>query len=163
MQRPDPLVRPEPVTVGALALIGLGGFFLVQQVLGFRAQIFPLVIGVAFFAAYLFRPYMHQLLVPGGFFTGLGLGVLLVSTRILPGFVNGPVILASLSLGFGMIYAFGEPRHAWAKVPAIFFACISAFVFFVSGPWQPLWPLLLVMLGGWILLRPDRRGWSFER
>src|SRR5438105_8832390 len=87
--------------VGATALIGFGAFMLIQQTFGF-GQFFVLGIGLAMLAAYLFRPRPSNLIVPAGFFTGLGTGIVLVTDGVTPHIVHGAIILAALALGFGL-------------------------------------------------------------
>jgi hypothetical protein len=90
----------------------------------------------------------------------IGLGGAMLAHQVAPGFLHGPLVLATIALTFGALYTLAG--FMWAKVPAMFFSVLSGFVFLVSLPGQPLrmwWPLLIVLAGLWIMRR-DRR-WAF--
>jgi len=146
-------------TMGAISLIGFGAFLLVERTFGF-GEFVVLGVGLAMFAAYLLRQRQTNLIVPAGFFTGLGTGIVLVTNNVTPHSVHGAIMLAALALGFGLIFTFGDARHSWARVPATFFAVLALVVLAFAGPWHVAfstwWPLLLVLLGLW-LMRKHRR------
>src|SRR5438067_6707687 len=87
--------------IGAISLIGFGAFMLTQQTFGLNGgQFVVLGIGLAMLAAYLFRPRPSKLIVPAGFFTGLGTGIVLVTDGVTPHIVHGAIMLAALALAF---------------------------------------------------------------
>jgi hypothetical protein len=151
--------------VGALALIGLGSFFLLQQVFSFGPQLIVLALGLCFYVAYMNQRGRSDLIVPAGVLSGLGLGILLVSDNVTPGNIHGPLMLGSLALGFGAIFFLGEARHRWALWPASVFGVLAATVFATSDVWRfdplfsqfrYLWPLLLIGGGFWLMRREPR-------
>jgi hypothetical protein len=98
------------------------------------------------------------------------LGVLLLAHNAMPielheGPLHAALVLGSIAAAFGTIYAFGYGGRRWARIPAIFFASAAGVVLFAAWPWHwfvgwgfglPLWPVLLILLGLWVVRR-DRR------
>ena len=99
------------------------------------------------------------------------LGVLLLAHNALPtplqeGPLHAALVLGSIAAAFGTIYAFGYGGRRWARTPAIFFACVAGVVLFAAWPWHwfvgwgfglPLWPVLLIVVGLWVVRRDRRR------
>jgi hypothetical protein len=103
-----------------------------------------------------------------GAFMLIALGALLLAHNLIPEpFHDSPLhaalILGSIGAGFGAIFAFGEGKRRWARVPAVFFGTLAAVAFFASWPWHwlgfglPFWPLLLILVGLLVMRRSDRR------
>ncbi len=108
--------------------------------------------------------------------TGLGalmltvLGLLLLAHNAMPiesheGPLHAALVLGSIAAAFGAIYAFGYGGRQWARILAIFFASVAGVVLFATWPWHwfvgwgfglPLWLVLLIALGVWVVRR-DRR------
>ena len=98
------------------------------------------------------------------------LGVLLLAHNALPievheGPLHAALILGSIAAAFGAIYGFGYGRRRWARIPAIFFASVAGVVLLAAWPWHwfaglgfglPLWPVLLIALGLWVVRRESR-------
>jgi hypothetical protein len=98
------------------------------------------------------------------------LGVFLLAHNAMPielheGPLHAALVLGSIAAAFGAIYAFGYGERRWARTPAIFFASVAGVVLFAAWPWHwfvglgfglPLWPVLLIVLGLWVVRR-DRR------
>jgi len=90
----------------------------------------------------------------------IGFGGAMLLHQVVPHFMHGALILATIALAFGALYYLGGARLFWAKVPAILFSVLSGFVLFASLPGEPLrmwWPVLIIGAGLWIM-RP-RRAW----
>jgi len=154
-------------SAAAAALIGIGLTVLLQQTLGIGGPgILLLAVGGALFLAYFSQPPGSHLIVPAGILSGLGLGITLTSSDVLPAFLHGSLLAGSVSLGVLAIYLFGDtPRHRRAIYPAIALALIAWLSFVTSAPWLKdafstithlLWPVLLVAGGLWLIQR-DRR------
>ncbi len=82
------------------------------------------------------------------------------------GVLLAALVLGSIAAAFGTIYAFGYGGRRWARTPAIFFACVAGVVLFAAWPWHwfvgwgfglPLWPVLLIVVGLWVVRRDRRR------
>jgi hypothetical protein len=100
------------------------------------------------------------------------LGALLLAHNLLPSELHESPLHAALMFGsvaaaFGAIYAFGYGRRRWARFPAVVFAGIAGLALLAAWPWHwfvgaglglPLWPLVLIALGVWLVKRDDR--WS---
>jgi hypothetical protein len=154
--------RHQRVRLGALALIGVGGYMLLQQTFGFPGQVGLLAAGVLSLVAWAVKPQAVKLLVPGGLLSGIGLGIMLTSEQ-LPTGIHVAIHIASLALGFGLIYALGSAGYQWAKRPAIVFAVLSGLVLLFGLPGEPMrmwWPLLIVAGGLWIMRRERRCRWA---
>ena len=99
----------------------------------------------------------------------ISLGALLLAHNALPielqdSPLHAALILGSIAAFFGTIYAFGGLRRRWARIPAIFFASVAGVVLFTAWPWHwfgfgfgmPFWPVLLIVLGLWVMRRDNR-------
>ena len=98
------------------------------------------------------------------------LGVLLLAHNAMPielhqGPLHAALVLGSIAAAFGTIYAFGYGGRRWARLPAIFFASVAGVVLLAAWPWHwlfgwgfglPLWPVLLIVLGLWVVRRDHR-------
>jgi hypothetical protein len=109
------------------------------------------------------------LLIPGGILSGIGLGVFLIEKAI-PGLEDvgmGGVFFLSFGLGWGLITLlsaiFTDEVHWWPLIPGGILALIGGMllvggvaleVLDLIGRW---WPLSLVGLGFWLLLRRNVR------
>jgi hypothetical protein len=162
-------LRGRSGSVLAAGLIGIGLTVFVQQVTGINGgSIFLLALGAGFFVAYFNqRHHTSNLLIPASLFTGLGLGVSLVSGNVTPEYLHGALMCGTLALAFGAIYLIGDAaRHRWALYPAAGLALIAWLNFVTQAPWlkdtfgaitHVMWPLLLVGAGLWLIERGRRQ------
>lgn len=148
-------------SAAGLALIAVGLILLAARMQLLRGDLTVVIIGALFLVGYVFtREY--GLLVPGGILTGLGAGI---AARTWVGSAGGPVILG-LGLGFLLVYAldraFGTQRAGgwWPVIPGgvllVIWILVAARGVGVARSAVAWWPVLLVALGIWLLLR--RRG-----
>ncbi len=109
------------------------------------------------------------LLIPGGVLIGIGLGTFLIESAF-PGLedtATGGVFLLSFSLGWGLITllsaVFTDRVHWWPLIPGGIMALIGGTLLVggaalealgLTGRW---WPLGLIGLGIWLLLRRGAR------
>lgn len=111
----------------------------------------------------------YGFLIPGSILTGLGIGVALES-RVTD---NGWTVVLGLGLGFLAIYLIdvlsGATRDGqwWPLVPGGILSAIGLGLAFDAQPllraFENWWPLLLIIGGVMLLLRPLLRGRSIER
>jgi len=113
------------------------------------------------------------LLIPGGIITGLSLGIFLVEdVTVVPEHYQGGVFVIALAAGFALITLltriFAEQTHWWALIVAGLLALVGSGIIIVEMPGagmlqqvveaaftasQYLWPLVLVGLGLWIIIK----------
>ena len=139
-------------------LIVVGVTLFAIQLLHFDADVIVLVIGLVFAIAYA-GTRRYGLLVPAGILTGLGAGILLEDF----GVMGEPVVLG-LGLGFLGIYG-GDlltsraraPGRWWPLIPGAILTVIAGAesTFGAEGARviQQGWPILLIAVGAWLLLR----------
>jgi hypothetical protein len=148
-------------SVAGIILIALGGLFLLGEYLRVGGEAIVALIGAAFLVAYaLTRQY--GFLVPGGIMTGLGIGII-YEDRVSAG---GAPVLLGLGAGFVLIYAVSAlrgrmPGDWWPLIPGGILAAIGLMLasdatgaLAVVGRW---WPLVLVLVGLYIVLRRPAR------
>jgi hypothetical protein len=141
-----------------VALIAVGVTLFTVQLLDLDASVIVLVIGLVFAAAFAVTR-RYGLLIPAGILTGLGTGILLEHA----GLVGEPVVLG-LGLGFLAIYGVDllttgarEPGRWWPLIPGGILTVIAA-AESTFGPegarvLERGWPVVLIVVGAWLLLR----------
>jgi Na+/H+ antiporter NhaD/arsenite permease-like protein len=143
-----------------IALIVIGAvLYLLERSQGIDAAAVFLLVGSAFFAAYLYRRE-YGYLVPAGILLGLGTGTILGETR----YAFGDTTLFGLGLGFIAIYVvsllYERKNRWWPLIPGGVLIILNVprvgdAVDFIFGNW----PLILIIAGVLILLgafRPRR-------
>ncbi len=99
------------------------------------------------------------------------LGVLLLAHNAIPSELHesrlhATLVLGSIAAAFGAIYGFGFGGRRWPRLAAIFFASMAGVVLVAAWPWHwfvgwgfglPLWPVLLILLGLWVVRRDHLR------
>jgi hypothetical protein len=96
----------------------------------------------------------------------MALGVSLLGHNVLPAEhhdspLHAALLLGAFAAGFGAVYAYAGAGRRFTRLAAIFFGTLAAVALFAAGPWTlwsfgfgvPLWPLLLIGLGVWIVRR----------
>jgi hypothetical protein len=141
-----------------LVLIGLGVMFAIVQLTGVGGEAVVAVIGGALLIAYAFTRH-YGYLVPGGILTGLGLGIIWQAAVLSDA---GGAVLVGLGAGFLTIYLVdlfvrGNRALWWPIIPGGITLTIGLLLETGSGGTlagaAPLWPILLVVIGGTLLLR----------
>lgn len=150
--------RHSGLTAGII-LIALGAVFLLAQIVRLEnAVLFAL--GVGFFAAYFTTGRTRGFLVAGGVLSGLGLGTLVSSFAGLTGPVASAVWFLGFAAGWAAIYV-AERSMRWVLWPAAVFLVLGAISGITAIPGfddlsRYLWPVVLIVIGGWLLLRRQR-------
>jgi hypothetical protein len=150
-------------SAAGLVLIAVGLILLADRMQILRSDLTVLIIGASLLAGYAFtREY--GLLVPGGILTGLGAGI---AARTWLGPAGAPVLLG-LGLGFLLVYGLDRASGAqraggsWPLIPGGILVVIgligAARGFGAARAVAAWWPVLLVALGIWLLLRPKVPG-----
>jgi hypothetical protein len=117
-------------------------------------------IGVAFLAVYLSGRERWWAIIPAGVMLTLA-GVTLVGPLLGEESIGGGLFFIGLGLTFGVVYLLPTPegRMTWAAFPAVI---LLVFGLLLSAALSSLasyvWPLLLILLGGLLVIRSFRRG-----
>jgi len=139
-------------------LIVIGATLFAIQWLHLDADIIVLVIGLVFAGAYA-ATRRYGLLIPAGIVTVLGAGILLEDF----GVTREPVVLG-LGLGFLAIYGVDlatsrSPQRArwWPLIPGAILIAVAgaggAFGDEGGRTIQQAWPVILIVIGAWLLVR----------
>lgn len=141
-----------------VVLIAVGVTLFAVQLLDLDASVIVLVIGLVFATVFV-ATRRYGVLIPAGILTGLGTGILLEHA----GLMGEPVALG-LGLGFLAIYGVDllttgaqQPGRWWPLIPGIILTIIAA-AESTFGPESARllergWPVLLIVVGAWLLLR----------
>ena len=139
-------------------LIAVGVTLFAVQLLHLDGDVIVLVIGLVFAVAFA-GSRRYGLLIPAGILTGLGLGIVLEDAR-----VQGEPVVLGLGLGFLAIYAADfltsgarAPGRWWPLVPGAILTIIAGAESTFGAEGARLielgWPILLIAVGAWLLLR----------
>jgi hypothetical protein len=162
--------------VAGAAVVGIGVFLLLAQLVPDIGRWIPLLIGLAFLAAFIVRRE-YGFLVPGCIISGVGVGVLLAEAvderwsgavlllSIAGGFITIWVLSTLLRLGEGE-WPSGMGRETaraqwWPLIPGGILALVGVIVLAEEGFESELlrwWPLLIIGAGIVVLVSaPSRR------
>ncbi len=146
-------------------LLGIGSMMAYEQIAretpgDWEAVIVLAGIALGFVAIYL-RTGLQQwwAIIPGGVLTTVALTVGLES-YFDSGEAVGGVFMLGLGLTFALVYLVPTPsgRMTWALIPAGILAVIGTLGLLASTAFiQYVWPLALILVGGYIILRGMRR------
>ncbi len=139
-------------------LIVIGVTLFAIRWLRLDADVIVLVIGLVFAGAYA-ATRRYGLLIPAGILTGLGAGILLEDFGVTP-----EAVVLGLGLGFLAIYGVDliarrsrERARWWPLIPGAILTVIAgaggAFGDEGGRAIQQGWPVVLIVIGGWLLLR----------
>jgi hypothetical protein len=148
-------VIPGMALLGIGALIGL-------SVLGLSDEIgwalFLGALSLAFWLVYVRRRHNWWAVIPGGVLATIALVAGL--EQVIPWAETGGVFFMGLALTFGLVYLLPTPhgQMTWALIPAaVLFVVGLIVVLATSSVLRYLWPLGLILVGGYLVLRALRR------
>ncbi len=132
-------------------VVGIGLFLLLGQLVPNTGTWIPLIVGLVFLAAALYRRE-YGFLVPGGIISGVGVGVLLQQALDEPW--SGAIMLFSIAAGFASIWVLGQlmrlpGNHPWPLIPASIVALVAGVQLTdadVDGVMRR-WPIIIIALG----------------
>ncbi len=154
------------ILVGII-LILLGIYFLLVNLglwRGLAANLFLVVLGICLIAAFYISKKAIGFLIPGFVFTFVGIVVTLLQSGLIEQSKYWPLILSATALAFICVYFLGTRKdEIWPLVLGILLLILSGLLFATTFGvidwdfWRLLgyfWPILLIFLGIWVLLRP---------
>lgn len=150
------------------ALIALGSALLVTRVLEFGSLELPFLSAVLVVTGTLRRE--SAWFIPGGVLAGISLGDYLTEASPLAALLgedaSGGVFLLSFALGWVGVFApsrrLGDAPNTWALIPALIMSVIGMLLLSAGTGERVLeaagylWPLGLVVLGAYLVLRTQR-------
>ena len=144
-------IRDRGAMVAGIVVVGIGVFLLLGQLVPDTGTWNPLIVGLVFLAAALFRRE-YGFLVPGGIISGVGVGVLLEPAFDEPW--AGAILLFSIAAGFASIWVLGQlmrmpENHPWPLIPASIIALVAGVQLAdadVDGVMR-WWPLIIIAFG----------------
>jgi hypothetical protein len=148
-------VIPGMALLGIGALIGLSVLGLADEIGG---AIFLGALSLAFWLVYLRRREHWWAVIPGGVLATLA--VVAGLEQVIPWAETGGIFFMGLALTFGLVYLLPTPQGqmTWALIPAaVLFVVGLIVVLATSSVVQYLWPLALILVGGYLVLRALRR------
>jgi len=118
-----------------------------------------LIFAVPFGVVFIAERRAWWALIPSGFFASIGAGVL---TDVLLGEGGGPAVAGVMFLGwaatFGLLWLLrGRYPTAWAVYPALACAWIALMVLIFAPALRFVWPVALIVGGGYVIFRTLRR------
>lgn len=155
---PRPADRRDTIGWGVILIaVGLGTIAL--QLFPGSGAVILLAIGLGLLVLFAIDR-RYGALIPGSIMTGLGAGILASDLQLVAGVDNGGVIVTGLGLGFLGIWVIGAiahvvEHHPWPLIPGGILTTVGV-ALMLGGPFEDvivLWPLFLVALGVFILVR----------
>lgn len=164
----EPARGPRNDMTAGIILVALGLLFLAGQFFDVGIWILP-ILAVGFLGLGVARRSAGWM-IPGGILSGIALGVLLVEGRVAQGDAEGGVFLLAFAAGWAVVYLgsrlFTAQPQTWALIPGAIMAIIGGLVLLdAAGLAWPmltlqglgmLWPLILVAIGAYIIIRGRR-------
>lgn len=154
------------ILIGIIFIL-LGIYFLLINLglwKGVAGNLFLVVLGVAFVAAFYISGRAVGFLIPGFILSFLGLVLALLQSGLVDEKKYWPLIITSVALAFICVYLLGTRKEElWPLVSGIVLLILSGLLFATTFGlldwdfWSLLgyfWPIVLIFLGIWILLRP---------
>jgi hypothetical protein len=148
-------VIPGMALLGIGVLIGLSVIGLADAIGG---AVFLGSLSLAFWLVYLRRRDNWWAVIPGGVLATLA--VVAGLEQVIPWAETGGIFFMGLALTFGLVYLLPTPhgQMTWALIPAaVLFVLGLIVVLATSSVFQYLWPLALILVGGYLVLRALRR------
>jgi hypothetical protein len=145
------------LVLGCVGLIPLISVFASEQMI-------PVMImglfSVAFLAVFITVRSAWWALIPAGVFASIGAGVLVAVPGISGS--DGTAVTSVMFLGwtatFFILWLLRSSRPtAWAVYPALGCAAVAVLTMFFSPSMSYVWPVVLIVVGGWFLFRALRK------
>ena len=152
--------------VGIIFIL-LGVYFLLINLglwKGLAGNLFLVVLGISFIAAFYISGKAVGFLIPGLVLTLVGLVLALLQSGLVEENKFWPLIVTAVGVSFVAVYFLGtRDKEAWPLVLGIVLLIVSGLLLattFGALDWDfwhligYFWPVVLIFLGIWVLLRP---------
>lgn len=150
-----------------IILILMGVYFLVVNLglwPGLAGNLFLVVLGVSFLAAFYLSGKAVGFLIPGFVLSFLGIILALLQSGLISYDKYWPLIVTAVGLAFICVYVLGTRKEdIWPLVLGIILLIVSGLLMATTFGlldwdfWRLLgyfWPVMLIFLGLWVLLKP---------
>jgi len=137
--------------LGALVALGSTGLRLAGELGG---ALFMGSIAAAFWVVYLRNRAAWWAIIPGGVLATLALVIL--ASNLVSGEAVGGLFFLGMAATFGLVYLFANPerRMTWALIPGAILGVMGLLLLAASSSLLGyLWPLALIGVGGYLVLR----------
>ena len=131
---------------------------------GLAGNLFLIVLGVSFITAFYVSGKAVGFLIPGFILTFMGMVLALLQSGLIEEKRYWPLIITAVAVAFICVYFLGtREEEAWPLVIGIILLVISGMLLATTFGlldwdfWHLIgyfWPIVLIFLGIWILLRP---------
>lgn len=154
------------ILIGIIFIL-LGIYFLLINLglwKGLAGNFFLIVLGVSFITAFYVSGKAVGFLIPGFILTFMGMVLALLQSGLIEEKKYWPLIITAVAMAFICVYFLGtREEEAWPLVIGIILLVISGMLLATTFGlldwdfWHLIgyfWPIALIFLGIWILLRP---------
>lgn len=159
---PAPAKHPRRSIVPGIVLVLLGVFFLFTNYAGIELErvwpVFVIVPGLVFLVMAFVNRDNFGLIMPGTVLLSVG-GVFL-ACEAYGWFMMAslwPVFILAPGVGFFLMFLFGK-REQGFLIPAVILTAVGILFFLTESGYAHLWPLLLILIGVILLIRPRSAG-----
>ncbi len=145
----------RPLSILAILLIVFGIVLAALNFVKLSGGGALIALGLVFVAVYVLAGRHFGFLVAACLVMGLGLGLYAQDLGVTRGASGAPIL--GLGGGFIALWSLDRRRRGWLTVGGVL-VVVGVIVFAVTGDWthgwqRILWPLILVALGVWLLVR----------
>jgi hypothetical protein len=147
---------PGFALLGLAAVVATQG--LSQSLAGWGGSIFLGALSLAFWAIYIVNRPLWWAIIPGGVL--LTLAVVALIDTLFPTVDAGTIFFLGMGLTFLLVYILPNPtgQMRWAIIPAAVMLVLAVIVGMESyRSFQYLWPVVLIIVGGYMVFRYARK------
>jgi hypothetical protein len=113
-------------------------------------------LAAVFLVVYLQNRAQWWPIIPAGSLAAVGTVILLAESNLAlswEGQLIGAALFGVMALTFGALYWLHRPATGWARYPAAVLGILAAVTLLTGAAAQYVFPLLMIVVGGWLLMR----------